>query len=188
MASSPPTIDMGSRFPLRSVVRPELHNLPYALLLAVLFLVLPLAYYADPQSKAPTRLVEAWPHLVVSLAGLLALPWIAICLRSRVVWTIDGTAVEVSLRGLFTTQTSREPLSAYTSLATPLESQPGFVRPRRRFTIILVHATAPVRRVVLYAGPDEERFQERLEAHRRLFALPIEPPGQSLSAPLRSPQ
>ena len=184
MASSPPTIDMGSRYPLRSVVRPELHNLPYALLLAVLFLVLPLAFFADLQSKAPTRLAEAWPELVVSLVGLLAVPWIALCFRSRVLWSIDGTAVEVSLRGLFTTQTSREPLDAYTALVTPLASQPGFIGPRPRYTIVLLHSAAPVRNVVLYAGPDEQRFSERLEAYRQLFALPINPPGEEPRAPL----
>lgn len=176
MPSGPPTIDVGPRFPLRYSFRPGMDGLVYALMLSVLFFILPIAYWIDERPS----LGRAWPLLAMLLLGALGVVWTIACVRVRVGWRIDESTVEMSSRGLITTQTSRIPRTEYVAIVTPTGLQPGFVGNRPRYQIVLWHPDDPMKQIVLYAGPNERLYQERLETYRALFALPVNPPGLDL--------
>lgn len=176
--ASPPTIDTGDRFPLRYAFRPELGNLVYMLLLPVLFLVLPGAYFAD--QGGPYPLGRIWPALLLAPVGALGLVLAVACVRTRVGWTVDETHVEMWVQGLVRRNVERVPRSDYVALGTLAGEQPGFLRNRPRFQVILWHRDDAIRQVILYAGPSEKRFRERLDTYQRLFGLPVDPPGLAL--------
>ncbi len=171
-----PTIDVGPRFPLRYSFRPGMDGLVYALMLVALFLVLPIAYWIDERPA----ISRAWPLVVASLLGVLGLVWAVACVRVRVGWVVDETHVQMSSRGLIATQTSRIPRSEYVAIVTPNGLQPGFIGERTRYQIVLWHPDDPMKQIVLYAGPNERLYQERLETYRVLLALPVNPPGLDL--------
>lgn len=173
MPTTPPTIDMGENLPLRCSLRPAMDGLTTALILVVLFLVLPVAYWADQRPP----LSRAWPIAVLMPVGLLGAWWAVACVRIRIRWTIDETHVEVSLRSVLGTTTSRVPRSEYVALVTPHGTQPGFTGVRARYQVVLWHPDQAVKQVVLYAGPSESRFEARLDTYRTLFGLPVNPPG-----------
>ena len=176
--ASPPTIDCGDRLPLRYSFRPQLGSLPYMLLLAVLFGVLPIAYLAS--QGGPYPLSRIWLPLVLVPVGAIGLLLAAVCVRSRVGWRVDDAQVEMWVQGLLRRTVDRVPRSEYVALVTPPGEQPGFIGSRRRYQVILWHRDEAIRQVILYAGPSETRFRERLESYRLLFGLPVNPPELEL--------
>jgi hypothetical protein len=166
-----PRVDMGESLPLRRSVRPMLSALPYFALGATLLGFLPLALTLTTPSKL------GWPLVLVAAVGAacaLGCVW-SVCFR--VTYEVTASHAQVRLRRFWSTRTSQVPLSEYVALLTLTSAEPALIGTRGVRQILLWHRSESVKQVMLFAGRNEKKFAQRLEAYRRLFGLPVNPPG-----------
>lgn len=170
-------IDTGDRFPLGCVMRPQLSAAPHLFLGATLFLVLPICFAMGRSVPIQTD----WFTMFFMAVGTLCLLGGLYCVSSFVKYQI--TSKEVLLEcAEFPCKTSvSEPLSSYSALITNVSETTGLLGNREVYEIVLWHNQHSVKQVVLYAGSNRQKFEQRLETYKFMFKLPVNPPGVDIN-------
>lgn len=161
-------VDMGESFPLRFSQRTEAGAIVPCLLLATLFLVLPLAYAADTGTWNSPLL-----YFFLAVGGGAAFLAV-VAARTRIRIVIDATTVRWESRRLLRTSVTGVPRSEYPSLRATTSQEPGFVAPRPVFRVVLWHPDAP-KSVLLFETHKRDVFDARLAGYERLFDLRADP-------------
>lgn len=170
-------IDTGDRFPLSCVMRPQISAAPHLFLGATLFLILPTCFAMD--RSVPLR--SDWFTFFFMGVGTLCLLGALYCVSSFVKYRITQKEVLLECAEFPCKTVVSEPLISYSALITNVSETTGILGNREVYEIILWHHQHSVKQVVLYAGSNRQKFEQRLEVYKTLFQLPVNPPGVDIN-------
>jgi len=169
-------IDMGKQFPLRLTVWPHASYGVWAILLMVLFLVVPVGYLMD-QGWSKLN----WIFVLFIGVGFLGLYWAVFVFTTYCSYRIDEKEVVLNRRRFFKHGQEREKLSEYRALITPTYHGAGFLGRRNVYSIVLWHKTETLKQIPLFTTNNQKKLKERIRLLEKLFHLPVNPAGLDLA-------